>query len=165
MAEVVIVGHGPSLNCSLGHLIDRMTVVRVKHWPPPSHYAPEHFGTRCDYLVTKKPMVTPNVTNWVWTDEDGVGSWLGYWQAQLPRNKSRKPSHGLIGVFCALHYLRPQALHLIGFDRVLGDLQTYKWWPKEGGANTLGCHDWEAEKRALEGLGIPIIDLSKVLHA
>ena len=165
VGEVVVVGHGPSLNACLGHLIDRMTVVRVKEWPPHSHYAPEHFGTRCDYLVTKKPRVTPGVTNWVWTDEEGVGPWLAYWRGCCPVNKTGKPSHGLIGCFLALEYLKPKALHVIGFDRVLGNLDTYKWWPKEGKANTLGCHDWAAEKRALEGLGVPIIDLSKVTHA
>jgi hypothetical protein len=165
VGEVVVVGHGPSLNCFKGAQIDAMTVVRVKHWPPPSHYYPEHMGTRCDYLVTKKPQPLEGVTNLLWEDGVGVGDWWAYWLSHEPRNKSRKPSHGLIAVFCAVHLLKPTSVNVIGFDRVFGNLETYKWWPKEGGANTLGCHDWAAERRALDGIGIPIIDLSKVTDA
>lgn len=156
---LVIVGHGPSVMCSLGHLLDRHEVVRVKHGLT-RDMPREHFGTRTDYICGRSNLFRPEKggpTFWHFKDDS---PWVAYYAQFKP--KMWKPSHGLCAVFCAIDALKPKEIALIGCDRMLyaEDDRSKKWnspptkphpWP----------HDQRAERECLFSLGITIVDFAR----
>lgn len=156
---LVIIGHGPSINCTLGHLIDRNEVIRLKHGLT-RDMPREHFGTRTDYICGRSNLFRPEKagpTFWHFKDES---PWVKYYAQFKP--KMWKPSHGLCAVFCAIDYLQPKEIALIGCDRMLyaDDDRSKKWnspptkahpWP----------HDQRAERECLFSLGITIVDFAR----
>ena len=167
---IVIVGHGPSVvSRNLGSWPDTQTVVRLKHAERPG---PE-WGTRTDYVCASSPSF--------WTDKrradfpDSAECWVQSEKA-VPRGTWRvasrdwldlyrtfnpnfpKPSTGLKAVFCAVEFLKPDEIGLLGFDRVLHpDVPTSKWWHTPG--KYLYGHDAHAEHRCLHSLGVKITEL------
>ena len=82
--------------------------------------------------------------------------WLDYYRGFGP--SFPKPSTGLKAVFCAVEFLGPAEIGLLGFDRVLHpDVPTSKWWHAPG--KYLYGHDAHAEHRALFALGVKITEL------
>lgn len=155
---LLIVGHGPSVLCGLGGLIDQQTVVRLKHGKTKQQPS-EHFGTRTDYICGRSCFYEQKgVPFWHLPDSS---PWHDYYKKFNP--KYWKPSHGLSAVFCAVDHMKPDRLALIGFDRVL-----YPHDDRSGKWNVLDkpphpwSHDQRAERECLYSLGIDIIDFSKV---
>ena len=69
-----------------------------------------------------------------------------------------KPSTGLKAVFCALEFLKPAEIGLLGFDRILRpEVPTSKWWHTPG--KYLYGHDAGAEHRCLMSLGVNIVEV------
>ena len=183
---LVVVGHGPSiLGRKLGSWIDTQTVVRLKHAERPTT---EDWGTRTDYVCASSPSFWtdkrhpdfPDAECWVLTDkrrpdfpecEKWVLSdkkipkgnwrqadveWLRYFKRFEP--SFRKPSTGLKAVFCAMEFLWPDEIGLIGFDRLLRpDVATSKWFHEQG--KYLYGHDANAEHRCLMSLPVKVVDL------
>lgn len=155
---LTIIGHGPSILCGLGPLIDTHTVVRLKDGKTQKQPA-EHFGTRTDYLCGRSYIYRQDgVPFWHMADDS---PWIDYFAQFKP--KLWKPSHGLSAVFCAIDHLDPSEIGVIGFDRILypNDDSSHKWdtpgkpphpWP----------HCQRAEYECLYSLGVDIIDLAKV---
>lgn len=154
---LLIVGHGPSVLCGLGGLIDQQTVVRLKEGLTKKMPA-EHFGTRTDYLCARSgAYAKPGVPFWHLPDSS---PWHVYYKKFKP--KYWKPSHGLSAVFCAIDNMKPERIALIGFDRILytDDQCTGKWYNPR--MFERWQHDQRAENECLYSLGIDIIDFSKV---
>jgi hypothetical protein len=157
-APLVIVGHGPSVLCGKGALIDQHRVVRLKQGLT-RDMPREHFGTRTDVICGRSHLYRQAGVEF-WTFPDG-SPWVRYY-AQF-RPKMWKPSHGLCAVMCAVDRVRPKSIRVIGFDRILyqDDMQSKKW-------NTAGTppphawpHDQRAEYECLFSLGVEIIDLAR----
>jgi len=96
---------------------------------------------------------------------DWTVKWLDYFESFRPRFPTKygdiatKPSHGLCAAFACMEYLKPKELAFIGCDRLLRpDEQTWKW----NSGEQCFPHDWHAEHRALQGLGITIHDLRDI---
>jgi hypothetical protein len=124
-------------------LIDQMIVVRLKGGIP-SGADPHHWGSRTDYLVCHPSQRQGGIPCWPYVPVKVNGI---------------KRSHGLAAAFAAVEHLRPERLHVIGYDRLLGRFETGKF---NGYAIPEAApHDWKAEYGALMNLGIPIIDLSE----
>lgn len=70
------------------------------------------------------------------------------WYSYYRQYSTSKPSTGLCTVFAAVEHLAPASIALIGFDFVLWGAPLWR-------------HDAAGEKRAIEGLGIPVADLFK----
>jgi hypothetical protein len=164
---MVIVGHGPSVLCGLGAVIDSHdVVVRLKQGLT-KNQPPEHFGTRTDVISARSHLFTKEgVTFWrfpEWPDPMAQ-KWLKYYGQFRPTNKRGKPSTGLAAVFCAIEYANPESISLIGFDRLFKptDECTGKWYePRRFNKFGTGSHDQRAEAECLKSLPVKIIDLSK----
>lgn len=146
---IVIVGHGPSVLCGLGDLIDTHTVIRLKSGLLTEH-AREHWGTRTDYLCARSHSF----------DHGLFPFWLfdsPKWREYFAHFSQKKPTTGLCAVFCAIDQLAPKEIGLIGFDRVLnpehGSL--CKW----NGSSSIHMHDARAEYACLHSLGLQIRNL------
>lgn len=164
---VTIVGHGPSILSGLGAVIDAGVVVRLKEGLTPQQKKQSiHWGTRTDYICARSPAFAKDRVGFLLFADGSelCERWLRYFHSFGPRIPFKpripKPSTGLCAVFCAVEFLKPASIALIGFDRMLdpSDVTSGKWhtrnpacWP----------HDSVAENRALYGLGIPIIDLAR----
>lgn len=179
---IVVIGHGPSIvGKGLGEWIDRQTVIRLKSAPMPN---PEDWGTRTDYLSTTKPdyWVCSNSIpgeRWVFGHKTkgyrrpDVERWLGYFSqfhtgnTGIPAYRQyrhrtpaiRKPSNGLCAVFCAVEFLNPQQIGLIGFDSILNPTNRFtgKWHDTKP---SMWSHDQLAENAALYSLGIEVVKCS-----
>lgn len=160
---IVVVGHGPSVLSGLGAVIDSCTVVRVKFGDKAD---PKHWGTRTDYLcgrsVRHADRLPQGAVFWHFNDYGWTDKWLEYFRSFRPTFSTEygdivaKPSHGLCAAFACMEYLKPKELAFIGCDRLLRpDEQTWKW----NSGEQCFPHDWHAEHRALQGLGIQITDL------
>lgn len=155
---IVLVGHGPSILSGRGAVIDRHTVVRLKAGTIPDS---KHWGTRTDYLCARSPALAKGkVPYWHFFGE-WTQRWLDYFDSFGPRIPFKpgkpKPSTGLCAVFCAMEFLKPSELAVIGFDRMLSpNRETFKWNSTQP---TCWPHDPQAEHAALYGLGIPIVDM------
>jgi len=159
---LVIVGHGPSVQrAKLGDWIDQQTVVRLKNAPMPD----PSFGKRTDYICSRKEV-------WVSEKKPGVEYWMFQhgkdspgrrfcdhkrWVEWYARYSSAKPSHGLCAVMCAVEFLDPEEIGVIGFDSIMHPEQ------KEQANHTRGLgkwfHDQDAEARAIHELGPRIVNL------
>ena len=167
---LVIVGHGPSvIQRSLGSWLDSQTVVRLKHAERPG---PE-WGTRTDYVCAsspsfwtdkRRPDFPASAECWVLAEKpvpkgqwkEASKSWLAHFKSFKPTFP--KPSTGLKAVFCAIEFLAPQEIGLLGFDRVLHpEVATTKWWHEQG--KYFYGHDAHAEHRCLMSLGVKITEL------
>ena len=154
---IVIVGHGPSVNACLGHLIDRHTVVRLKQGLT-KHQPREHFGTRTDYTCGRSELYRPkHGAFWLYQDDCAFGRFFSTFK---PR--PWKPSHGLSAIFCAIELLKAREIALIGFDRVLypHDGCSQKWSDAPGPPRRW-AHDQRAEHECLHSLGVTFIDFAR----
>jgi len=85
-----------------------------------------------------------------------VERWNAYFSKYEP---TYKPSTGLRAIFCAVEFLDPPEIGLIGFDRLYGSTDTHKWYHgAEGELLRPWLHDSAAERRAAEDL-VTLIDL------
>jgi hypothetical protein len=173
---VVIVGHGPSVvGKRLGPWLDTQTVVRLKWALRPNV---EDWGSRTDYVCGSNPSFwlqrergqAPETAEFWWLgdakkypDKLRVGRrasqhWFENWQRYLGPESFRKPSTGLLAVFCAMEFLQPKEIGLLGFDMVLHPEEpTSKWFHPRG--QYLYSHDARAEHRCLMDLGVKITEL------
>lgn len=160
----VIVGHGPSVTRrELGEWIDSQTVVRLKNAPMPS---PEHFGTRTDYICSRKD-------HWVMPRRQDVGYlmfqqgepkrnvWfanVSHWEPWFAQYTQAKPSHGICAVMCVQERFRPDVVAVIGFDSIFRPevIKTGKWYDRNP---NVWFHDQQAESRAIHDIGPRIINL------
>jgi hypothetical protein len=167
---LVIVGHGPSVvGKALGSWLDGQTVVRLKHAERPNAV---DWGTRTDYVCASSPSFWtdkrrpdfPDAECWVLADKAvpkgtwriADRKWLDHYRTFNP--SFPKPSTGLKAVFCAMEFLAPSEIGLLGFDRILRpDVPTSKWWHEPG--KYLYGHDAHAEHRCLTTLGVQITEL------
>ena len=174
---LVIVGHGPSINRGRGAWLDQQTVVRLKWAERPDA---ENWGTRTDFVCASHPdfkrkranrnlpPLEPTVQYWFLSpdrheiqpgDRAGGKHWFQYWDKyKVPGSKLAKPSSGLRAVFCAVEFLPPAEIGLVGFDRILHpEVKTTKWFHPVGKHNY--AHEAEAEQRALFDLGVKITEI------
>lgn len=118
-----------------------------------------HRGTRTDFICSrarrheqagipfwqypKKPKERgPQVANYArWTD-------------YFRQFSTATPSTGLSAVFCAVEFLNPPSIALVGFDFLLNPKKAQEWTHVFG-------HDAVAENACLYSFGIPIIDLTE----
>jgi hypothetical protein len=149
-------------------------VVRLKHAEIPNAL---DWGTRTDYVCASSPSFWtdkrrpgfPECEYWWLAD---VGKYPDKWGANLGRRASNdwldyfksfnpayeKPSTGLKAVFCAVEFLNPPEIQLIGFDRVLHpDVLSSKWFHPPG--RYWYAHDAGAEHRCLMSLGVKITEI------
>lgn len=158
-----IVGHGPSVLCGQGSVIDTCEVVRLKQGLIKSQEA-QHFGTRTDYLCARSAVYRQEgLPFWHFNEdkpEDKSSKWLQYYAKFKP--KYWKPSIGLCAVFKAKDLLDPKEIAVIGFDRVMypEDGISYKWNHVKP-APFPWFHDQRAEHECIHSLGIKIIDLAR----
>jgi len=168
---LVIVGHGPGvLNRALGPWLDGQTVVRLKAAERPTVI---DWGTRTDFVCAgssswftdRRRADFPDSECWVLSEKPTPAGpwrvasqdWLTRW-AGFRTEKSRKPSTGLKAVFCALEFLKPAEIGLLGFDRVLHpEVPTSKWFEPLGKYSY--AHDARAEHRCLMSLGVKITEV------
>jgi hypothetical protein len=154
---LIIIGHGPSIvGKDLGEWIDKQTVIRLKGAPMPN---PEDWGTRTDYLSTTKPdYCRPEIQceRWIFGNPTkgyrraDVDRWLAYFDSFRSNPKRRKPSNGLCAVMCAVEFLNPRKIGLIGFDSILHpEKNSGKWWDAKP---PKWSHDQIAENMALHTL-------------
>lgn len=165
--NVVIVGHGPSVLCGLGAVIDsHKTVIRLKHGLT-NNQPVEHFGTRTDIICARSHLFAqPGIGFWLFPAlPDPVAvKWLKHYWEYGPKTKGGKPSTGLCAVFMAMEYLKPKTISLIGFDRVLNpqDQESGKWFQKpQRNRFGTGSHDQDAEGRCLRALPVRIINMAE----
>ena len=176
---IVIVGHGPSIvGKQLGPWLDEQTVIRLKAAEIPNV---ADWGTRTDYVCASNPgFISKRVVlglpvlkceHWFLSEHHteapkGVQArfarrdWFTYWQKYVtPGSKLKKPSTGLRAAFCAVEFLKPTELGLIGFDNILHPERkaTTKWFHEPGKYSY--AHEPQAEHRALMDLGVTITEL------
>jgi len=177
---LVVVGHGPSIvGRGLGPWLDTQTVVRLKWAERPNA---EDWGTRTDYVYAshsnfffdrerlKKPKL--NAEYWMLPQQfypelpgirQGSRNWIDYFAkhreaSPVQRKTWRKASCGLKAVFCAVEFLQPEEIGLIGFDMILHpEVPTFKWNTPPGKYSY--AHDAETERRALMALPVKITEL------
>lgn len=134
------------------------TVVRLKDGLVKSQPR-EHFGTRTDVICARSHLhEKPGITFWHFAGEVEK-KWAGYYAGY----GKHKPSTGLSAVFCAIEYLTPSSIALIGFDRLLRpeDDTTGKWYQKPIKVPFgIGSHDAHAEAACLRSLPVQIVDLA-----
>jgi len=127
-----------------------MTVVRLKNGRTA---APEHWGTRTDYLCGRSlSFAKPGCEFWFYGDEIEHK-----WDSYYALFSDAKPSHGLCAAFCAMENLSPSRLWFIGCDRLLGGEGEFLKWHSRMPRVT--PHDFRAEREALHSLGVEITDL------
>jgi hypothetical protein len=174
---IVIVGHGPSIvGKKLGPWLDEQTVVRLKWAERPND---EDWGTRTDYVCASNPsfhrkrhvrgLPPLDAEYWFLGEErfkelppgakQAGQHWYTYWRKYRPVPATLpKPSTGLRAVFCAIEFLAPDEIGLMGFDRILHpQVPTTKWWHPPGKHSY--AHDAAAEHRALMDLNVKITEL------
>lgn len=174
---IVVVGHGPSIvGKRLGPWLDEQTVVRLKWAEIPN---PEDWGTRTDYVCASSPEfrrkrvarhLAPLACELWFLSEHyheappgtrkASNDWFKYWERyKVPGSKLDKPSTGLRAVFCAVEFLKPDEIGLLGFDNVLHPERkpTTKWFHAPG--KFMYAHEPTAEHRALMDLGIKVTEL------
>lgn len=148
-------------------MIDSFCVVRCKA-PLPTGCKTEDYGTRTDHLLLRPGgphesyARTYGIDYWSFPFEGhGFPQWVSYWKKYSP--KLRKYSHGLAAAFMAVEHLKPDALWVIGYDRLMGRYETGKSWESklDTWKYSMSAHDWEAEHNALLGLGVPIHELCR----
>lgn len=130
--HVVVVGHGPSVLSGLGSVIDSMTVVRMKQ----GLTDPVHRGTRTDYLCARSPRFD-------------LGRHL-FWllkERYSEYQSTSKPTTGLCAVLEVIERLKPDQIHVIGFDRLMHP-------DRPDPPNTWLAHDKWAEHELLKSLGV-----------
>jgi hypothetical protein len=117
-------------------------------------------GTRTDYIVLRKERAYAGTAARWELPTYGPPEWRDYWLACKPRG-TLKPSHGLGAILLTVTNLKPKEIYLYGCDRLMGNLETGKYFDTKPYAwkDTLTAHDWAAERRAIAGLGIPVVDL------
>jgi hypothetical protein len=176
---IVLIGHGPSIvGKRLGPWLDEQTVVRLKAAEIPD---PADWGTRTDYICASNPgflerriksgLKPIDCEYWVMSEHHQCGprgykmrfasrDWFTYWNKYLiPGSRLKKPSTGLRAAFCAVEFLKPTELGLIGFDNILHPERpiTTKWFHEPGKYSY--AHEAKAEHRALMDLGVTITEL------
>ncbi len=173
---IVIVGHGPSVvGKHLGPWLDTQTVVRLKWAERPNAL---DWGSRTDYVCGSNPSFwkqrhrgqAPETAEFWWLGDPtkypqnlvcgrrASNDWFGYWDTYKTAKSYHKPSTGLLALFCAVEFLAPSEIGLLGFDMVLHpDVQTSKWHHTPG--KYLYSHDAHAEHRAVMDLGVKITEL------
>jgi hypothetical protein len=173
---LVIVGHGPSVfQRSLGPWLDTQTVVRLKWAEIPD---PADWGSRTDYVCGSNPSFwtererrkLPKLdAEFWWLGEPekhkaspigrrGSNTWFDYWAKFRTPESYPKPSTGLRAIFCAVEFLNPPEIGLLGFDMILHpDKPTSKWFHEPG--QYLYSHDARAEHRAVMELGVKITEV------
>jgi hypothetical protein len=120
-------------------LIDRHDiVVRLKD----AIRDPLYYGTKVTHIVGREQYRDADCEYWEYPDS-------------VPRETFRslnfKPSVGLFAICCVRHHLSAESVSLIGFDSLLG------------GVNSTGGHKWAREKEILESLGMEVTELG-ALH-
>lgn len=144
--RVVIVGHGPSVLSGLGSVIDSMPVIRLKRdlWPKQRKKEFFHWGTRTDYICSRSPPVDSKIPYWHFAGEM-ERRWIAHFESFRPEIQQKplrpKPSTGLCAVFCAMEFLQPTEIALIGFDAWFGG--TDRKWSEERAP--MKPHDWHTE--------------------
>lgn len=168
---LVIVGHGPSIvGKRLGSWLDNQVVVRLKNAPRPNA---EDWGTRIDYRCAGADGWPEECPVWVIPARRKVqhlfqshgtvsvsdGRWHGYFEGFNPKYE---PSTGLRAIFCALEFLAPKEIGLIGFDNILRPhvKGLTKWFHEPGKFNQV--HDYDTEHKAAFGLHVELIDLGEM---
>jgi hypothetical protein len=174
---IVLVGHGPSIvGKQLGPWLDEQTVIRLKAAEIPDA---ADWGTRTDYVCASNPQflrkrivrkLPPIDAEYWFLPEQPIRDlppgtrqagkhWMAYWRKYVPANsKTPKPSTGLRAVFCAVEFLAPAEIGLVGFDRILHpEVKTTKWFHPVG--KHVYAHEAEAEQRALFDLGVKITEI------
>jgi hypothetical protein len=147
---VTIVGHGPSVR---GAVADDSVVVRLKDAKP-------LWGTRTDFICARAPsFARRGVPFWHFAGEL-ERKWTDYFHTFDPRIYFKpgvpKPSTGLCAVFCAVEFLKPDQIALIGFDAWFGGTDL-KWNETKAPGKP---HDFPAELRCARSLA-RIINLSE----
>jgi hypothetical protein len=171
---LVIVGHGPGILKGLGSWLDTQTVVRLKWAERPDV---ENWGSRTDYVCGSTPdfwlgreqrkLPKLDAEYW-WLSEPnryGKGTvvgrrassdWYDYWRP-FQKVKNPKPSTGLRAIFCAIEFLKPPEIGLLGFDRILHpEIPTAKWYQ---GPGYQYAHDAAGELRCIQSLGVKIVEV------
>jgi hypothetical protein len=167
---LVVVGHGPSIvGKALGSWLDRQTVVRLKNAPRPNA---EDWGTRIDYQCASTPLwdrLAPEI--WVlpneketgkYQDGDGVrvsdGRWWQYFWRFAP---GYKMSTGLRALCCAVEFLNPDEIGLLGFDNLIHpQVKGLQKW-HEAPFSRQQWHDYDAEHQAAMALGVKLRNLAE----
>ena len=161
---LLIVGHGPSVLCGLGDLIDQQTVVRLKDGLTPiMRKDSKNWGTRTDYLCARSLVFDLGKFPYWWFNDPP--KWLNYYQSFNPRHK--KPSTGLCAVFMAIDKLDAKEIALLGYDRLLNpnDMKSRKATDDIKYTYSLYGHDQRAEHECLMSLPVKIIDFRKHCEA
>lgn len=140
MAEICIVGHGPSINSGLGAVIDTMKVLRLKRGLLPAHDV-RRWGSRTDYLCARSPRF----------DQGKHPFWLLSAPEDYPDTQLPKPTTGLCAVVEAVKRGYTD-IALIGFDRLLHPEI------KDSGQQWI-AHDKWREHEYLKTLPVKITDL------
>jgi len=128
---IVIVGHGPSILCGLGDLIDSHTVVRLKRGLLETHDR-RHWGSRTDYLCARSRRF----------DHGQFPFWLSDYEYG-----GAKPTTGLSAVAEARARCPTEEIAVIGFDRLMHP-------ESPDSSNTWLAHDKWAEHELLKTWGI-----------
>ena len=130
------------------------TVIRLK-WGLRNDQPREHFGTRTDVICARSHLF----------EQPGIR----FWHSSLIENQisarylkygTAKPSTGLCAVFCALEYLKPKEIALIGYDLLLnpeGPNEKYN-----DRRPRFQSHEAMAEAKCLSELPVKVIDLVRV---
>jgi len=166
---LVFVGHGRSVvGCGLGAWIDRQTVVRMKAAPMPD---PVDWGTRTDYVCVRHDMwidTTKDVEYWAFKVGGQNGPRIRFadykkWVEWFAGYSGKKPTHGLCAVMCAVEFLQPKQIAVIGFDSIMNPhkIMQARW---DRGLSPW-THDQAAEAKAIRDLVPDIIDLANVNHS
>lgn len=168
---IVIVGHGPSiLSRRIGAWIDGQTVVRLKTAPIPD---PDFCGSRTNYIFSRQYRfllpIRPQVEYLLFVPnqyrEHHEGMKARYaddlkWEAWYRQFSTKKISTGLCAICTVIDLMQPKEIGLLGFDAVLGgknDSAGNKWFDDR---RPWLSHDPCGEKRALESLGVEIVNLA-----
>jgi hypothetical protein len=124
------------------------TVVRLKSAPVDPA---EHFGTRTDVICARSHLFAkPGVPFWYWHAVEDK------WLPKYRKFGQAKPSTGLCAIFCALEYLKPKEIALIGFDQLLhGKAGKYNDRHRPG----FTAHEGDPESKCLKSLPVTIIDV------
>jgi hypothetical protein len=151
--QLVIVGHGPSILSGLGAVIDSCTVIRLKQDLDPRRRkkAFVHWGTRTDYICSRSPPYLHNPAYWHFAGEL-ERRWVAFFESFRPHIDMTphvpKPSTGMCAVFCAMEFLKPAEISLIGFDAWFGGTDL-KWSEERAQRKP---HDFATERRVAESL-------------
>lgn len=138
----------------------------------------EDWGSRTDYVCGSNPSFwkqrdrgwAPDTAEFWWLGplskypqnlvcgRRASEDWFGYWGSYRTEKSFPKPSTGLLAIFCAMEFLKPKNIGLLGFDMVLHpDAPTSKWFHERG--KYLYSHDAHAEHRCLQDLDVTFTEL------